>query len=105
MKKVFEFEWDEQNLSEGWFNKDNLKSCLYSSEHTKEDLLKVKDVDVKLHRVPELDLEILPDDCDYIPVDDEGFCVRYDGVQFDGRLYLWESIKSLTIKPTGKWLG
>ncbi len=38
------FEWDEERLGKGWFNIDALELILYSSEHTKRDLLKVSQI-------------------------------------------------------------
>lgn len=43
MKKLLiEFEYDEKKLGKGWFNLDNLELCLFSQQHTKKELLKVK---------------------------------------------------------------
>ena len=44
MKKLLiEFEYDEKKLGKGWFNLDNLELCLFSQQHTKKELLKVKE--------------------------------------------------------------
>ena len=43
-KLLFEFEFDEKELGEGWMNIYNLELCLYSKEHTRKDLLKVKEI-------------------------------------------------------------
>ena len=43
-KKIFELEWDEENLSEGWMNTGNLELCLYSKEHTRRDLVAVREI-------------------------------------------------------------
>lgn len=42
MKKVFELTWDD-DLGEDWMNIFNLESCLFSEEHTKRELIKVKE--------------------------------------------------------------
>ncbi len=38
------FEWDEERLGKGWFNIDVLELVLYSSEHTKRELLTVSEI-------------------------------------------------------------
>ena len=43
MKQLFEIEWND-DLGEGWMNVWNLESCLYSKEHTKRELVRVKEV-------------------------------------------------------------
>lgn len=43
-KQLYEFEFDEEELSEGWFNIDNLELCLFSEEHTLRELLTVREV-------------------------------------------------------------
>lgn len=41
MRMTVVLEWDEGDLSEGWMNIDNLKSCLYSNTHVTENLVQV----------------------------------------------------------------
>jgi len=43
-KMIVELEWDEENLGEKWMNIDNLNIYLFSSEYTKKELLKVKEI-------------------------------------------------------------
>lgn len=45
-KLLFEFEFDEEELGDGWFNIYNLELVLFSQEHTMSELLKVREVDV-----------------------------------------------------------
>ena len=45
-KITFELEWDD-DLGEEWMNIFNLELCLYSSGHTKRELLRVKEVKIK----------------------------------------------------------
>ena len=52
-KLLFEFEFDEKELGEGWMNIYNLELCLYSKEHTRKDLLKVKEIPMKIPVRPE----------------------------------------------------
>jgi len=43
MKKLFvELEFDEEILGPAWMNIDNLKSCLFTKEFTKPELLSAK---------------------------------------------------------------
>jgi hypothetical protein len=44
MKLKFEVEFDENDLGPGWMNIYNLEACLFSEEHTKRELLKVKEI-------------------------------------------------------------
>ena len=44
MKLLVEFEYDDKKLGKGWFNIFNLELCLFSKEHTKKELLKVKEI-------------------------------------------------------------
>jgi len=44
MKMLVELEYDENKLNPNWMNIDNLKLCLFSKEHTKRELLKVREV-------------------------------------------------------------
>ena len=43
MKKVFELEWDDE-MGKRWMNVFNLELCLFSEEHTKRELLKVREL-------------------------------------------------------------
>ena len=43
-KKTFELEWDDGALGRDWMNIFNLKQCLYSKEHTKKELVRVKEL-------------------------------------------------------------
>ena len=43
-KMIVMLEWDEESLGEGWMNIDNLKSCLYTKEHTLKELLSVEEI-------------------------------------------------------------
>ena len=43
-KQIFELEWDEENLGQGWMNIYNLELCLYSKEHTRRDLVAVREI-------------------------------------------------------------
>lgn len=43
MKQKFELEWND-DLGEGWMNIWNLELCLYSKEHTKKELVRVKEI-------------------------------------------------------------
>jgi hypothetical protein len=45
-KLLFEFEFDEEDLGEGWFNIYNLELILFSPQHTKSELLRVREVKV-----------------------------------------------------------
>ena len=45
IKLRFELEFDENHLGKGWMNIDNLELCLFSKEHTKRELLKVRKID------------------------------------------------------------
>ena len=45
MKLIVEFEWDENELGDGWFNIDNLELCLFTEKFTRRELLKVKEKD------------------------------------------------------------
>ena len=49
MKALFELEWND-DLGKGWMNQWNLELCLYSKEHTRKDLIRVREV----HENPEL---------------------------------------------------
>ena len=44
MKLLVEFEYDDKDLGKNWFNIDNLGLCLFSKEHTKPELLKVREI-------------------------------------------------------------
>ncbi|KKN51129.1 hypothetical protein LCGC14_0625930 [marine sediment metagenome] len=44
MKLKFELEFDENELGKDWMNIYNLELCLFSKEHTKRELLKVKEI-------------------------------------------------------------
>jgi len=44
MKKIFEFEFNEDNLGPEWFNKSNLGLLLYSKENTSQKLLQFKEI-------------------------------------------------------------
>ena len=50
MKILFEFEFDEKELGKGWFNIYNLELCLFSKEHTKRELLKVREIIIEPER-------------------------------------------------------
>jgi hypothetical protein len=41
MRARIVLEWDENDLSEGWMNIDNLEYLLYTDACTKRDLLKI----------------------------------------------------------------
>ena len=43
MKKTFEFEWDENELGNAWMNIDNLALCLFSKEHTRRELITIRE--------------------------------------------------------------
>lgn len=43
MKAVFMLEWDD-DMGKCWMNIFNLELCLFSKEHTKEELLKVTEL-------------------------------------------------------------
>jgi len=43
MKALFELEWDD-NLGEDWMNIFNLELLMYSSQFTKKELVRVKEV-------------------------------------------------------------
>ena len=43
-KLKFELEFDEKKLGKGWMNIYNLELCLYSKNHTKRELLKIKEI-------------------------------------------------------------
>ena len=43
MKALFELEWDDDS-GEGWMNIFNLELCLFSKEHTKKELLRIRDL-------------------------------------------------------------
>jgi len=43
MKKVFELTW-EDDLGEEWLGLNNLELCLFSKEHTKKELVKVREI-------------------------------------------------------------
>jgi len=43
MKQLFEIEWND-DLGEGWMNVYNLELCLFSKEHTKRELVRVKEI-------------------------------------------------------------
>ncbi len=40
-KMVVVLEWDEINLGKGWMSEEHLRSCLFSSAHSKSDLIDV----------------------------------------------------------------
>ena len=44
MKQLYEIEFDENDLGEGWMNIYNLELCLFSKEHTKRELIKVREI-------------------------------------------------------------
>ncbi len=44
MKLKFELEFDENKLGQGWMNIDNLELLLFSTNFTKRELLKVKEI-------------------------------------------------------------
>ena len=41
MKVQVEFEWDDEKMSQGWFNIYNLELLLYSKIDTRRELLKI----------------------------------------------------------------
>ena len=43
-KATFELEWND-NLGEGWMNKWNLETLMYSSQSTKKELIRVKEIE------------------------------------------------------------
>ena len=43
MKALFELEWND-DLGEAWMNVWNLEICLFSKEHTKKELLRIRDL-------------------------------------------------------------
>ena len=43
-KKTFELERDDGKLGRDWMNIFNLEQCLYSKEHTKKELVRVKEL-------------------------------------------------------------
>jgi hypothetical protein len=43
-KQTYEFEFDANTMGRGWLNPDNLALLLYSTQHTRKDLLKVRQV-------------------------------------------------------------
>jgi len=42
-RKIFEISWND-DLSEGWMNVYNLELCLFSKEHTRRELVEVKEI-------------------------------------------------------------
>ena len=57
-RRVFELEWDA-DAGQDWMNIFNLELCLYSKEHTRRDLLRVrelKQVDLPLSSVESVGL-------------------------------------------------
>jgi len=46
MKALFELEWND-DLGEGWMNIFNLELCLYSDQHTKRELVRVRELEEK----------------------------------------------------------
>ena len=45
-KATFELEWND-DLGEAWMNIFNLELCLYSPEHSKRELVRVREVKKK----------------------------------------------------------
>ena len=43
-KMIVELTWDEENLSEGWMNIDNLELMIYGKPFTRKDLLQVRQI-------------------------------------------------------------
>ena len=44
MKQLFELEWND-DLGEDWMNVWNLELLIYSEQHTKKELVKVKEIE------------------------------------------------------------
>ena len=53
MEKYFKLTFDEYDLGKEWMNIDNLKICLYSKDHTKEELCRVEDVTEEVEKARE----------------------------------------------------
>jgi len=51
MKKIFEIEWND-DLGKDWMNIFNLELCLFSKEHTKRELVRVKELISALQEKP-----------------------------------------------------
>ena len=51
MKLIVEFEWDENELGDGWFNIDNLELCLFTEKFTRRELLKQSTILLKKKRM------------------------------------------------------